>query len=129
MNEITYAFDQLLTQLAVIGLRVKVSKCKFWSPSRILLSIEILQRCTLVTDGLHILGVLMDSQDFVTHFLDETLSQNVVHIDDFPFLGNAKVALSILSSCITRQPFYLTHTILHFSSFLFFLVCFNRKNM
>jgi hypothetical protein len=29
MSEITYAFDHLLTQLALIGLRVKLSKCKF----------------------------------------------------------------------------------------------------
>jgi len=86
MNEITYAFDQLLTQLAVIGLRVKVSKCKFWSPSRILLSIEILQRCTLVTDGLHILGVQVGSQNFAMHFLNEDLSQDVAHINDLPFL-------------------------------------------
>jgi len=82
----------------------------------------------LVTDGLHILGVLMDSQDFVTHFLDETLSQNVVHIDDFPFLGNAKVALSILSSCITRQPFYLSW-IISPPSVLSFLASFNKKIM
>jgi hypothetical protein len=28
MSEITCAFDHLLTQLALVGLRVKVSKCK-----------------------------------------------------------------------------------------------------
>jgi hypothetical protein len=28
MNEIIHAFDHLLTQLALVGLRVKVSKCK-----------------------------------------------------------------------------------------------------
>jgi hypothetical protein len=32
------------------------------------------------------------------HFLDEVLSQNMAHIDDFPFLGDAHVALGILSS-------------------------------
>jgi hypothetical protein len=31
----------------------------------------------------YILGMLMGFQDFVTHFLDEALSQDVVHIDDF----------------------------------------------
>jgi hypothetical protein len=31
----------------------------------------------------------MGSQNFVTHFLDEALSQNMVHIDDFPILGDA----------------------------------------
>jgi hypothetical protein len=35
MNEITYAFGHLLTQLTLVGLRVKVLKYKLWSPSRI----------------------------------------------------------------------------------------------
>jgi hypothetical protein len=30
----------------------------------------------------------MGSQDFVMHFLDEVLFQDVAHIDDFPFMGN-----------------------------------------
>jgi hypothetical protein len=42
MIEITYVFDHLLTQLALVGFRVKVSKCKLWNPSRISLSIETL---------------------------------------------------------------------------------------
>jgi hypothetical protein len=41
MNEITRAFDNLLTQIALVGFKVKVSKCKFWSPLRIFLSIKI----------------------------------------------------------------------------------------
>jgi hypothetical protein len=40
-------------------------------------------------NGLCVLGVLMGSQDFVTHFLDKVLFQDVVHIDDFLLLGNA----------------------------------------
>jgi hypothetical protein len=51
-------------------------------------SIEIPQGCTLVTDGLHILGVPVGFQNSATHFLDEVLFQNVVHIDDLPLLGN-----------------------------------------
>jgi hypothetical protein len=50
-----------------------MSKCKLWNPSIIFSSIEILQSCTLVINGLRILGVLVGSQDFVTHFLDEAL--------------------------------------------------------
>jgi len=50
----------------------------------------------------YILGVLVGSQNFVTHFLDEVLSQDVVHIDDFPLLKNAWVALDILSSCVAH---------------------------
>jgi len=50
----------------------------------------------------------MGSPDFATHFLDEVLSQKVVHIDDFPLLGNAQLDLGILSSCVIRQPSYLT---------------------
>jgi len=55
------AFDHLLTQLIQVGLKVKVSKCRFWSPSRIFLSIEISHNYTLVTYGLRILGVSMGS--------------------------------------------------------------------
>jgi hypothetical protein len=42
----------------------------------------------LVTDGLRILGVLVGFQDFTTHFLDEVLFQDMVHIDGLPFLGD-----------------------------------------
>jgi len=74
MNEITHAFDHILNQLALIGLRVKVSKCKVWNPSRISLSIKILQNYTFVIDGLLCLvGVPMGSQDFAMHFLDDIL--------------------------------------------------------
>jgi hypothetical protein len=100
MNEITRAFDHLSTQLTLVGLRVKVSKCQFWNPLRIYLNIEFPQGCTLVTYGLCILGVLMGFDDFATNFLDEALSQEVVHIDDLSFLGDAWVVLGILSSFV-----------------------------
>jgi hypothetical protein len=71
MNGITHVFDYLSTQLALVGLRVKVSKCKLWSPLGIFLSIKFFQGHTLVTNGLCILSVPMGSQDFAMHFLDE----------------------------------------------------------
>jgi hypothetical protein len=74
MNEITPHLDHLLTQLALVGLRVMVSKCKFWSLSRISPSREIPQGYPLVIDGLCILGVLVGCEDFAMHFLDEALS-------------------------------------------------------
>jgi len=89
MNEITHAFDHISTQLALVELRVKMSKCKFLKPSKISLSIEIPQGCTLVTNGLCILGVPMGFQDFAMHFLDEVLSQDVAHINDIFLLGDA----------------------------------------
>jgi len=83
-------------------------KCKFWNPSKIFPNIKKFQGYTLVIDGLHILGVPMGSQDFAMHFWDEILFQDVTHINDPPFLRNAQVVLSILFSCVTRQPFYFT---------------------
>jgi hypothetical protein len=74
MKEIVLAIDHLLTQLALVGLKIKVSKCRLWSPLGISSSIEIPQGYILVINGLCILGVLMGSQDFVTHFLDEAPS-------------------------------------------------------
>jgi hypothetical protein len=74
MSQITHTFDHLLTQLTLIGLRVKVSKCKLWNSSKISPSIKIPPSYIMVTNGLHILGVWVDSQDFATHFLDEVLS-------------------------------------------------------
>ncbi len=41
MNEIPRAFDHLSTQLAQVGLKVKVSKRKFWNPLGTFPSIEI----------------------------------------------------------------------------------------
>jgi hypothetical protein len=69
----------------------------------------------------------MDSQDFVMHILDETLSQEVTHIDDFLLLGDTHVTMGILSSCVVHRPFYLTWTIS--PSFLSFLAGFNKKIM
>ncbi len=89
LNEISHVFYHLLTQLTLVGLMVKVSKCKLWNPLGISLGIKILQGYTLVTYGLCILGVLMGSQDFATHFLDEILSQNVAQINNLPLLGDA----------------------------------------
>jgi hypothetical protein len=89
MNEITHAFDHVSTQLALIELKVKMSKCKFWNPTQISLNIKILQGCILVTNGLRILGVPMGFQDFAMHFVDEVLSQDVAYIDDLSFLGGA----------------------------------------
>jgi hypothetical protein len=74
MNEVTRAFDHLSTQLTLVGLKVKVSKCKLWSPLKISPNIEIPQGYTLVLNGLRILGVSMGTQDFATHFLDKVLS-------------------------------------------------------
>jgi hypothetical protein len=86
LNEITPAFDHLSTQLALVGLKVKISKCKFLSPLKISLGIEILQGCTFVTNGLCILGVPMGLQNFATHFLDEILSKEVMHNNNLPLL-------------------------------------------
>jgi hypothetical protein len=127
MSEITHTFDHLSTQLTLVWLRVKVLKYKLWNPSRIFLRIKIIQGCTLVIDGLCVLGVLMGSQDFATLILDEVLSLGVTHINDLPFLGDAQVVLDVLFSCITHRPSYLTQIIhLFFSSFLSFLVGFDR---
>jgi hypothetical protein len=59
----------------------------------------------------------MGFQDFSMHFLDEALFQNVVHIDDLPFLGNIQNVLGVLSSCVVHGPSYLTKTIPLYSSF------------
>jgi hypothetical protein len=59
LSEIVCTFDHFLSQLTLVGLKVKVLKCKFWSPSKIFLGIEIHQGCILMTYDLHILGVPM----------------------------------------------------------------------
>jgi len=70
----------------------------------------------------------MGFQDFATHFLDEVLFQDVAHINDLFLLGDVQVALGILSSYAVRWPFYLTQ-IIPPSSFLFLLVCFDKRVM
>jgi hypothetical protein len=84
INKIIFTFD-ILTQLALIEFKFKVSKCKFWSPN-IFSSIEIPQYYILVTNGLRILGVPMGSQNFVMHFLDDVFSHDVMYIDDLSLL-------------------------------------------
>jgi hypothetical protein len=53
--------------------------------------IEIPQGYTLVTYGLHILNVPVGFQDFATHVLNEALFQDMVYINDLPFLGDTQV--------------------------------------
>jgi hypothetical protein len=65
-----------------------VSKCKLWNPLGISLSVKILQGYILVINDLHILGVQVGSEDFVTHSLDEFLFQDMTHINDLLLLGN-----------------------------------------
>jgi hypothetical protein len=105
-----------------------MSKCKLWSPLKIPSSIKILQGCTLVTYGLHIFFVLMGFQNFVTHFLDEALFQDMPHINNLLFLGDTQVTLGILSSCVNHQPSNLIQTIPP-SSFMSFLVSFDMRVM
>jgi hypothetical protein len=57
------------------------------------------------------------------------LFQDVAHINDLLFLGNARIALGILSSFVACQPSYFTWTKLFFSSFLSLLVGFNKTIM
>jgi hypothetical protein len=59
----------------------------------------------------------------------KSLSQDVAHINNLPFLGNAQNVLGILSSCIVHQPFYFTQTMPLSSSFLFLLASFNKRGM
>jgi len=122
-------FYHLSTQLTQVGLKVKVSKCKPWNQSGISTCIEIPRGYTLVIDGLCILGVLMGSQDFATHFLDEVLSQDVVHIDEINLLGNTQVTLGIWSSCVAHQPSYFSWIVPFYFSFLFFWVSFDKRVM
>jgi hypothetical protein len=93
------------------------------------LSINIPWGCTLVINDLHILGMPMGSQDFALHFLDETLCQDVVHIDDIFLLRNAQVDLGILSSCVACRLSYFTWTIPPSSSFLSLLAGFKKRVM
>jgi hypothetical protein len=90
---------------------------------------EIIQGCILVTYGLHIMGVSVGFQDFAMHFLDEVLFQDVAHIDHLLLLGDAQVALGILSSCIVHQPSYFIWTIFFSFFFLFLLVGFDIRVM
>jgi hypothetical protein len=61
--------------------------------------------------------------------LDEILFQDMAHINDL-LLGDTKVALGILCSCVTHQPSYLTQTqTIPLLFFLFFLVGFNKRVM
>ncbi len=82
----------------------------------------------MVTYGSCILGVPMGSQNFVTNFLNEVLSQNMAHINDLPLLGDTHVVLGILSLCVVHRPSYVTQIVPPFS-LMFFLASFDKKVM
>jgi len=44
----------------------------------------------------------MGSQNFVTNFFNEVLSQNMAHIHDLPLLGDTHVVLGLLSLCVAH---------------------------
>ncbi len=128
LSEIIHVFYNLCTKLILIGLRVKVSKCNLWSPLGISPSIEILQGCILVIDGLPILNVPMGFQDFATHFLDEVLSQGMAHVNDLPLLGKAKVAFAICPH-VQLVHLLISHGQYLFSSILSLLASFDKRIM
>jgi hypothetical protein len=105
MNEISRAFDQLSTQLALFGQGVKVQALK---------SIKDLSRHK-DSLGLHFghkwfthFGFANGFLGLATHFLDEALFQDVMHVDNLPLLGNAHIVLGILFSCVVCRPSYFT---------------------
>jgi hypothetical protein len=71
----------------------------------------------------------MRFQDFSTHFLDEVLSQDVVHIDDLPFLENIQVILDILSSCVNLLTLLSHIDNTSFFFLFFFLMGFDKRIM
>jgi hypothetical protein len=58
----------------------------------------------------------MGFQKKFTHFLDEALLQDMVHINNLPFLGGAQVTLGISFSCVVCQLFFHSN-----NTFFFFL--------
>ncbi len=52
MSKIIFSFYHLSTQLALVGLKVKVLECRLWNPFGISSSIKIHKGCALVIDGL-----------------------------------------------------------------------------
>jgi len=66
-------------------------------------------------------------QNFLTHILDETLFQNITHIDDLSLLKDTQVALGILSLCVTCWLSSFTRIVP--SSFLSLFASFNKKIM
>jgi len=56
------------------------------------------------------------SQNFATHFLDEVLFQDMVHIDNLPLLGNNQIVLNILFSC------EVCHLFISYGQYLLFLL-------
>jgi hypothetical protein len=85
---------------ALAHYQVNVLKCKPWNPSGTFSSIEILQGYILVTNGLHIFGVLMGFQEFVTHFLDEVLFQMWHILMIFLSWASHKLFWAFFSSCV-----------------------------
>jgi len=71
----------------------------------------------------------MGSQDYATHFLDEALFQDVMHIDDILLLGDTQVVMGILFSYVAHRPSNFTQIIFSFSSFLSLLASFDKKIM
>jgi hypothetical protein len=59
----------------------------------------------------------------VRHFI-----LDVAYIDDILLLGNAQIALGILSSCVVRRPSYLTQIIFLLFS-LYLLANFDKRIM
>jgi hypothetical protein len=69
----------------------------------------------------------MGFENFVMHFKNESLFQNMVHIDDFLLLGNTQVVLGILSSCLVYQLFFSHLNNSFFKKKKSLLVSFNSK--
>ena len=121
-TRVVEAFSHFVAQLALLGLSVHPSKCVAWSPSRREAFAVLLEDISYATDGIRVLGVSLETQEFVGGFLSSTLEEDRRGLDQIQHLGDPHVECVMLSVArllspsifpsVCRYPRYVTMTCL-----------------
>ncbi len=107
MIEIVLAFNRLMTQLILVGLKVKVSKCKLWSPFKHKDSSKLHFGHRWLTH----FGCASGFLKLCHMFFYGTLYQDVVHIDHLSLLGALVVVGIIAGQSIIFSIFFSSSVI------------------
>ncbi|KAJ7570685.1 hypothetical protein O6H91_01G131400 [Diphasiastrum complanatum] len=106
-NDVFPAFLHFSQQLSALGLIENPSKCVAWCPQGLLPGLPLPTGFNTPADGIRALGIPIGFSDFVASSLRDTLGVHLRHADLLPKLGNAQVALGILTQCFTQRPSYI----------------------
>lgn len=120
-------FDTLITQLVIVGLKVKISKYHAWSLLGLPTDFQIFDGCIFSSIGLRIFGLPMGTDEFIFQYLEDVFMEDILHPYDLSLLRYHHVVFDILTSCFAHHSDYLSCSLSPFPILLSHMRNFDMK--